>query len=288
MKDTQSTWIFDVGDADFAQAVVERSRQTPVVVDFWAPWCGPCRMIGPILERLVRERNGEVLLAKVNVDEAQAVALQFGISSIPAVIAFRGGRPVLDFVGALPEPQLRSFLDEISPTQAERAASRAADLERERPEEAEALYRQALREDSNQEAAILGLARLLMSNGKDQEAAELLDRVGPGGEQGEEAERLSAMLFLKNLCKDFGDQASLQERVAAKSNDAQAKYEVGCVLARDGKYAEALQTLFRAAEMDPKLAQSKVREAMVKIFQIVGVRSDLANDYRDRLSLLLY
>src|SRR5262245_7882634 len=116
MSEAKSPWIIDVGDADFEREVLERSRERPVVVDFWAPWCGPCRVLGPVLEGLVRAKNGEVLLAKVNIDEAQRLAMYYRIESIPAVIAFRDGQPVAEFVGVYPEPQVRAFIDQLFPT----------------------------------------------------------------------------------------------------------------------------------------------------------------------------
>src|SRR5437867_4462684 len=117
-----SPWIFSVGEKDFEAKVIEKSRDVPVVVDFWAPWCEPCLALAPMLEKQITQRGGSVLLAKVNIDEEQGLAMQFGIESIPMVAAFRGGHVVLDFVGLLPEPQLAEFLDRVSPTEAERKA----------------------------------------------------------------------------------------------------------------------------------------------------------------------
>src|SRR5262249_5556339 len=129
MAAPESSWVIDVDDATFAKEVLERSRELPVVVDFWAPWCGPCQRLGPLLERLANERRGDFLLAKVNVDEAQGLAHQYRIASIPAVLAFRDGQPLLDFVGLLPEPQLRAFLDRVCPSEADRLVREAAVVE---------------------------------------------------------------------------------------------------------------------------------------------------------------
>src|SRR5436190_10075473 len=148
----------DVSERDFEARVIERSRQVPVLVDFWAAWCGPCRMLGPILEAAVAERNGEVVLAKVDVDAAPELAGRYRVSSIPLVIAFRDGQPVDEFVGVLSEAQVRQFLDRLAPSAADRLVNEAKGLENGKPAEAERLLRQALTQEPRHEAARVALA----------------------------------------------------------------------------------------------------------------------------------
>jgi putative thioredoxin len=288
MGATRSAWVIDVTEADFEKAVLEASRERPVVVDFWAPWCGPCRALGPVLERLAEERNGDFLLAKVNTDENQNLAVEFGIQGIPAVKAVRDGRVVLEFEGALPEGHLRAFLDQVCPSPADRLAESAAKLEVTDPAKAEAAYRQALAGDRPPDEARVGLARLLLARGADAESAELLEPVGTGGDTGAEAARLSARIALRARARELPDEATLRQRLEAEPENTQARYELGVLLAAAQRYEEALQTLLSVAERDRKLAGSAVREAMVEVFKAVGVRSPLADDYRDRLTKLLY
>jgi putative thioredoxin len=284
---SESQYVFEVSEGDFERLVLERSREQPVVVDFWAPWCGPCRALGPVLERLVEERRGAVLLAKLNIDEAQNLAVEFGIESIPAVKAFRDGRVVLEFVGMLPEEHLRRFLDQIVPTEADRQLTHAAELEATQPAEAEKLYRQVLEARRDDEAALLGLARVLIARGQDAEATPLLERV-TNHDLHAEVERLRGLLDLRELARDFGDEKAVRQRLQKSPQDAELRYQLGCVLAAAGRYKEALDELLAAGQADKKLATSKVKETMVKVFHIIGVRSDLADEYRDKLTRILY
>ncbi len=288
MTASNSPWVVNVDEAAFEREVIERSRDRPVVVDFWAPWCGPCRALGPVLERLVAARNGDVVLAKVNIDETPELAARYQVQSIPLVIAFRDGRPVLDFVGVLPEPQLAAFLDQILPTEADRLARQAAAVAPTEPARAEQLYRQALTADRNLDQARLGLARLLLDQGKEDEAGDLLTEASELGAVGEETDRLKGIVFLHRLARPFGDEAAARQRVEREPKNAQARYELGAVLAARGRDQEALNLLLSAAELDPQLASTKVREAMVQVFNVIGPRSPLADDYRNRLATLLY
>src|SRR5262245_22097134 len=209
----QSSWVRDVGDDDFQREVIERSREKPVVVDFWATWCPPCRTLGPILEGLINERKGEVLLAKVDVDKAQRLAYEFGIEAIPVVLAFRDGQVVLQFQGLLPEAQIRTFLDRISPTEADRAVQQARTLESDNPQEADKLYRQALAQDKNHDAAMLGLARVLIARNEDSEASDWLERVTPGGDRSVELDRLRATIAIRAVAREFAAEADLRGRL---------------------------------------------------------------------------
>ena len=288
MSADKSSWVVDVTEENFEREVIERSKSVPVVVDFWAEWCGPCRALGPVLERLVEERAGQVVLAKINVDECQELAGAFRIESIPAVKAVRDGKVVLEFVGALPEPALREFLDRLSPSESARQIQQARDLEATDPTQAETLYRQALQEERPSDTARVGLARLLMARGEEAEAADLLRRVPPGSEESSEVDRLNAILFLKERARDCGDEAALRKRLAAEPDNAEVRYQLGCVLAAAGQYPAALDMLLSAAERDKKLGNAKVREVMVKVFTVIGLRSELSEEYRDKLRMVLY
>jgi putative thioredoxin len=288
MNETSSPWVRDVAEADFEREVVAASHQQPVVVDFWAPWCGPCRLLGPMLEQLVAKRKGEVVLAKINVDEAPRLASELGVSAIPAVKAFRDGRLIHAFEGVLPEASLQMFLDSICPTDADRLVQEARGLEVSKPADAERLYRQAIEQQRNHEEARVGLARVLLAQNKTEDIEDLLAPVGTEGEVGAEAERLKAQVYFRRLARDFGNEAAARKRLEANPTSATAAFEFGCVLAAKGDYPAALERLLAAAERDPKLAANKVREVMVKIFYALGVQHPLANEYRGKLSRLLY
>jgi putative thioredoxin len=287
MTDPAKAWTFDVDQQDFPRAVIERSYELPVVVDFWAEWCHPCRMLGPVLERLVAERRGEVVLAKVNVDQAQALAARYGVEAIPAVKAFRNGQPVLEFEGVLPEDQLRLFLDRISPTEADRLLDQARAQEA-NPAEAEALYRKAVQSDPRSPEPRVGLARVLLAEGKPDEVPDLLDPVGSEGDVGAEAQRLLGVARLRLLAKPFGDEAAARRRLEADPRSAEGQYRLGVILAAVGRYPEALPLLLSAGQRDAKMASSLVREAMVQVFYALGVGHPLADEYRARLTQLLY
>jgi putative thioredoxin len=285
---SESKHVIEAGDADFEEKVIAESHRRPVVVDFYADWCGPCRLLGPVLEQLAEERQGEFLLAKVDVDANQNLAMIFRVEGIPAVKAIRDGQLVGQFDGLLPEPQLRQFLGEILPTDADRLTAEAVALEAGDPARAEGLYRQALQGAKVPDAARVGLARLMLERGDDRGATEVLQPITPGGPLAEEVTRLTARVQLRQAARELPDEATLRARSAAEPENARLRYFLGCALAAAGRYPEALETLLAAAELDKTLAGNEVREEMVTVFKAIGVRSELADEYRDKLRRLLY
>ena len=283
----ESRPIIDVGDEDFEREVLERSHRQPVVVDFWAPWCGPCRTLGPVLERLADEHGGAFTLAKVNVDQAPAVAEAFDIQSIPAVKAFRDGTLVGEFVGAQPEAVVRQLLATVLPGEADaladtgEAKAAAGDVPG-----AESAFKEALALDARHARSLLGLARLYADGGKPTEALPLLDRIRAGAKAESDAERLAARIRMGTDAE--GDETTLRQRVAADLSDLDARLRLGRVLAARGKYDDALAELLEVVRRDPRFADEAARKAMLDVFDVLGPRDPLTEKYRSELARTLF
>ncbi|MCX7665774.1 MAG: thioredoxin [Gemmataceae bacterium] len=280
-----SPHIVDIqNERDFQKKILEGSQQVPVVVDFWAEWCQPCRQLAPILEKLAVEFAGAFILAKVDIDRNQRIAQYFQIESIPAVIAFQNGQPVNGFTGLLPEADIREFIESITGGPKLSVLDQAAAMEETNPEDALAIYQEVLQQDPKNEKAQQGQARIYLATNRLNEAKQII--AGLGGDN--ESERLRKLLEMREGASQAGDIQTLQQQIKANPNDAQLKYQLGNALASQGKYAEALEVLIAAAELDRDLAKNQVRELMVKIFEIIGVRSEMSDAYRDRLRAILY
>lgn len=282
----KSQWVVNVTEANFVREIVERSRQVPVIVDFWAPWCSPCRSLAPLLERIVDEQQGKVILAKVNTDENPGLARQFAAEGIPAVYAVKDGAIVDRFVGLLPEAQIRAFVSGLLPTAAENEAKDAASLEARDPSAAEKAYREALAAEPKLEKARVGLARVLLrSEGREKEALELIAGI-EAGEFAEEAERLRSLIELRQTPHSDADLAEARNRL--RPDDAPSLLALGRVQAARGDYVPALESLLAAAELDRDLGRTEIRETMVKIFRVLGQQNETVENYRRKLQRLLY
>jgi putative thioredoxin len=246
--------VHDVNEAQFADAVVERSKEVPVVVDFWAEWCGPCRQLSPALEKAAQSREGEVEVAKVDVDSNQQLAAAFGVQGIPAVKAFKDGKVVAEFTGAIPPPQVEEFFDTLVPSEADRLVAENSDDE-------DAL-RRALASDPRHLGAATALARMLIARGDAEEAEQILEPF-PG---------------------DF-TAAGLSARAKLRERD---DLEPAWTAWDDGDYEAALEPLqeaFASAEGDEK---DELRKAIVGILTEVGTDSDLARTHRRRMAAAMY
>lgn len=282
-------WTVDVSEQDFEQSVVQRSHEVPVVIDFWAPWCGPCRALGPTLEKLAEEQQGKFILAKINVDDNPALAQAFQIQSIPAVKAVRNGALAGEFLGAQPEPNVRRFIEQLIPSEAESLAREAQRLEEAgKAQGAESLYRAALAKESNQPLALLGLARVLVQRGEENDAQTLLTRIPNTAPEHSAAQQLLAQLRLKQTGASAGDEQKYRDRLATDPNDIEARFELSQLLAAVGRYEEALTELLAVVKKDRKFRDDGARKAMLEIFEVIGARSDLAERYRSELAKVLF
>lgn len=283
-----SQWVVDVNTENFQDQVIAQSNERPVVIDFWAPWCGPCRTLGPKLEALAAERNGEFLLAKINTDENQQLAQAFQVDGIPAVYAIRNGQLIDQFTGVIPNDELRAFIDRLTPSEEEQQAATALELEGRDPKAATGIYRELLKANPDNPAAIVGLSRILLqAHGNESEVHNLL--TGKSfGDYAHEAARLRTILHLRDTPHSDAELLTAQNAVKAKPDDADKQYALGALLAARGEYTPALDALLATAQNDRNLGREKVRELMLKIFDVIGPRSPEADQYRKRLQLLLY
>lgn len=283
-----SAWILDVGEQDFEREVLERSDLVPVVVDFWAPWCGPCRVLGPILERLAEEHAGGFVLARVDIDANPALARAFQVRSIPAVKAIRDRALAGAFDGAQPESAVRRFVESILPSPAEREA-KAADTALASGDTAAARthWQAALALDARLPAALYGLARLEAADGDDEAALALLERIGPGTRVSEEADRLAATLRTQAAAQGV-DESELRRRVADTPEDPSAHLALGRLLAAAGRHEEALAALLESVRRDAAFEEGAARMAMLDLFAVLGADHPLTMEYRSALARRLF
>jgi putative thioredoxin len=285
--------VKDTTTAGFRQDVLAESMQQPVLVDFWAPWCGPCKQLTPILEKAVRAAGGKVKLVKMNIDEHPQIAGQLGVQSIPAVFAFQRGQPVDGFMGALPEGQIKSFIERLvgplGPSQTEEILAEADRLAAEGDAGgAGELYAAVLSQDPENIAALAALAKLHVDLGDLENARRLLDMAPPAKANDPAILGARAAIELAEQAGSLGDVADLQRKVEADPQDHQARFDLAIALNARNRRQEAADQLLEIVRRDRNWNEDGARKQLVQFFEAWGPMDEMTLAGRRKLSSILF
>ena len=285
--------VVDSTTQTFTADVIDASMEQPVIVDFWAPWCEPCKTLGPTLEKIVNAAQGKVKLVKVDIDQNQEIAMQMRIQSIPAVFAFKNGQPVDGFVGAQSESQVKSFVERltgpIGPTPVEQAMEQAQKaLDEEDFNSASNIYSQVLKHAPDEAAAVAGMARSLLGMGDAAGAREVLDAVDDKLAAHADIEGARAALELAERSEESGDETELRTRLEADENDHQARYDLAMAHYAQARNEEAIDELLEIVKRARSWNEKAAREMLLQIFEALGPTHELTVAGRRKLSSILF
>jgi putative thioredoxin len=280
----------------FMKDVIEESRRQPVLIDFWAPWCGPCRQLTPILEKAVRAAKGRVKLVKMNIDEHPAIPGQMGIQSIPAVIAFVNGQPADGFMGALPESQVNAFIDKLTKGVPAAGEPNIADLLKEAEAalaegdaaSAAQIYAEVLAIDATNIGALAGLAKCYITTGAVDQAKQTLAMVPESKRNDAGVKAVQAAIDLAEQAQSVGPIGELEQKVAANPLDHQARFDLATALNAAGKRGEATDQLLQIVKRDRKWNDDGARKQLVQFFEAWGGADEATVEGRKRLSTILF
>jgi putative thioredoxin len=290
---TPESLIKETTTQAFVKDVMEESKRQPVLVDFWAPWCGPCKQLTPVLEKVVKAAKGKVKLVKMNIDEHPAIPGQLGIQSIPAVFAFVNGQPVDGFMGALPESQVTAFIerltkDRIGGEEKDLLAAADAALNEGDPAGAADLYAQLLAQDSSNVQALAGLARCYVETGALEQAKQTLALVPESKAKEAAVAAARTAVELAEQAKSVGPIAELEQKVAAHPADLQARFDLAVALNGKGRRHDAVDQLIDIVRRNRQWNEDGARKQLVQFFEAWGPTDEATIDGRRRLSSILF
>ncbi len=283
-----SSWIKESTTHTFEADVIQKSSETPVVVDFWAPSCGPCKQLTPLLEKLANEYAGKFFLVEVNIEKEPQIATAFQIQSIPLVVALRDGQVVNEFTGLMPEPQLRQWLQTFLPSPAQTLMAEGLKLEATDPSTAEAKFREVANLEPKADVIKIALARVILAQNRDEEARRIIAQLEERGYLEPEAQHLKDQLELRAAAAESGGVEEARRAVAANPNDLSLQIQLADTLAVAGKHVDALELCLNLIARDKAGSGPQAKEAMVKILGMLGPASELAGEYRRKLATAWY